>query len=184
MKKFLISFAAMCFTIAQLVAQEPVFVKGSKVINLGLGIGSNLYRETYYHTMVPPVSASFEVGVKDHVLERGVIGVGGYFAATSYKYEFSNKGWKTSNYIIGARGNFHYPLVDKLDTYSGLMLGYGILRIEYFGGYGNDDYTGSSSGLQWAWFIGGRYYFSENLAAMIELGYGVAYLNLGIAIKF
>jgi hypothetical protein len=64
------------------------------------------------------------------------------------------------------------------------MLGYGILNIKYFGGYGIDDYTGSSSGIQWAWFIGGRYYFIENLALMAELGYGVAYLNVGIAFKF
>lgn len=184
MKKLLISFFTVYLASVQLFAQEPAFVKGNKVINLGLGIGSNLYRESNYHTMIPPLSASFEVGVADHILEKGVIGAGGYLGATSYKYELSNKGWKTSNFIIGVKGNFHYPLINKLDTYTGLMLGYGILSIEYFGGYGIDNYTGSSSGIQWAWFIGGRYYFSENLALMAELGYGVAYLNIGIALKF
>jgi hypothetical protein len=183
MKKLLISFAAVYFAITQLVAQEPAFIKGNKVVNLGLGIGSNLYRETY-NTIVPPVSASLEVGVANHILEKGEIGVGGYLAASKYKYEFSNKGWKTSELIIGARGNFHYPLIIKLDTYTGLMLGYRILSTEYFGGFGNENYTGSSNGLIWAWFLGARYYFSERLAAMLELGYGVAYLNLGVALKF
>lgn len=184
MKKLLLSCTAIYLAVLQLVAQEPAFVKGSKVINLGLGIGSNFYTGTYYHTMVPPVSASFEVGVKDQILEKGVIGAGGYLAASMYKYEFSGKGWKTSNFIIGARGNFHYPLVNKLDTYSGFMLGYGILGVTYFGGYSQNDYTGSSSGIQWALFAGARYYFKKNIAAMAELGYGIAYLNIGAALKF
>jgi len=183
MKKLLLSFAVVIFTATQLYAQAPAFAKGYKVINLGLGLGSNLFRETYYNTIVPPISASFEVAAKDHVLEKGVIGVGGYLGASLYKYEFSRNGWKTTDLIIGARGNFHYPLLDNLDTYSGFMLGYGILRVEYFGDYGEDDYTGSSNGIQWAWFVGGRYYFRENMAVMLELGYGVAYLNIGIALK-
>ena len=184
MKKLSLFIAVMFIGFVQLVAQEPVYSKGNKVFNLGLGIGSTLFTDTYYRTMFPPVSASFEVGVADHILEKGVIGAGGYVAGTSYKYQFSKKGWNTSQIIIGARGNFHYPLVERLDTYTGLMLGYGIKTIEYFGGYTVDDYTGSSSGIQWAWFIGGRYYFRENLAAMAELGYGVTYLNIGIALKF
>ena len=32
----------------------------------------------------------------------------------------------TQIFIIGVRGSFHYPLVDKLDTYTGLALGYDI----------------------------------------------------------
>lgn len=178
------SLAAICLVVAQLAAQKPEFVKGNKVINLGLGIGTGLLGETYYHILVPPISASFETGVADHILEKGEIGVGGYLGAASYKYKYSNKGWKNSEVIIGARGNFHYPLIKKLDTYSGLMLGYGIIGIKYFGGYGDADYTGFSSGIRWAWFVGGRYYLSESFAAMLELGYGVAYLNLGVALKF
>jgi hypothetical protein len=58
------------------------------------------------------------------------------------------------------------------------------LSHKYFGVYGDEDYSGSSSGIRWAWFVGGRYYFKENFAAMLELGYGVAYINLGIALKF
>jgi hypothetical protein len=35
-----------------------------------------------------------------------------------------------------------------------------------------------------SFFVGGRYYFSEFFAAMLELGYGVSYLNIGVALKF
>jgi len=47
--------------------------------------------------------------------------------------------------------------------------------------------TGSGSygsGVGLSLYIGGRYFFTDNIAALVELGYGVAYLNIGIAIKF
>jgi len=184
MKKFLLLFIAVFSFLARLAAQEPTFIKGDKVLNLGIGFGSTLYSGTYYYTQIPPISASYEVGVTENIFEKGVLGVGGYAGFSSYKYDYSDSGWKTIDFILGARANLHYPLVDKLDTYAGLMLGYGIIGIKYFGGYGDDDYTGFSNGIRWAWFVGARYYLSENFAAMLELGYGVAYLNLGIALKF
>jgi len=184
MKKLLLLFVAAGIIFVQMTGQESTFEKGDKVANFGIGFGSTLYSGTYYYTQIPPLSASFEVGVADKIGDKGVIGVGGYLGYSSYKYDYADSGWKTSDFIIGARGNFHYPLVEKLDTYAGLMLGYGVISNSYFGTYDEDDYNGSSSGLQWSLFIGGRYYFKENLAAMLELGYGVAVLNLGVAVKF
>jgi len=49
--------------------------------------------------------------------------------------------------------------------------------------YGNL-YSASAGGVAYSWFIGGRYYFSDKFAGMLELGYGITYLNLGIALKF
>jgi len=184
MKKILLSFISVFFLLSYLAAQDPTFTKGDKVLNLGVGFGSTLYSGSYYYTQIPPVSASYEVGVADNIFEKGVLGVGGYAGFSSYKYDYSDSGWKTYDFILGARANLHYPLVDKLDTYAGLMLGYGIISNSYYGTYNEDNYSGSYSGLQWALFIGGRYYFKENLAAMAELGYGVAVLNIGIAMKF
>lgn len=183
MKTQFLSYVLFFLAIVQLNAQIPAFTRDYKVVNLGVGIGSNLFREAYYSTMIPPVAASFELAVRDHVLEKGVVGIGGYLCAEKYKYSFSRKGWETTSFIIGASGSFHYPLIDHFDTYSGFMLGYEILRNEYFGGYDESDYTGSSNGIKWAWFAGGRYYFRENMAALLELGYGVAYLTFGLAIR-
>ena len=184
MRKILLSFMVLFFVLAQVAAQEPTFIKGDKVLNLGVGFGSTLYSGSYYYTQIPPVSASYEVGVADNIFEKGVLGVGGYAGFSSYKYDYADSGWKTYDFILGARGNLHYPFVDKLDTYAGLMLGYGIISNYYYGDYDEYDYSGTSSGLQWALFVGGRYYFRKNLAAMAELGYGVAILNIGIAMKF
>lgn len=185
MKKLLLMFVVACFALTQLIAQEPTFVKGDKALNIGIGLGSTLYSGTYYKSQIPPISASLEFGVVDNIIEKGVIGVGPYIGYSSYKYEYSGWGWKYTNIIIGARGNFHYPLVNKLDTYTGLLLGYNVASSKEFGdAVPGWDYSYSAGGIAWSWFIGGRYYFKETFAVMAELGYGIAYLNLGIALKF
>lgn len=184
MKKLLLSIIVVFFSLTQLVAQDPTFVKGDKVLNLGIGIGSTWYSGTFYQGQVPPVSASLEFGVADNILEEGVIGVGPYVGYSSYKYENSGWGWKYSNIILGVRGVFHYPLVEKLDTYVGLLLGYNIITAEEFGIQTGTDFSASSSGLMTAGYVGARYYFTDSFGVMAELGYGITYLNLGVALKF
>lgn len=183
MKKISLIFVFISFSLTQF-AQDPIFSSGDKVVNFGLGLGTTLYTGSYYKMSVPPLSVSYEVGIKDDVIEKGSVGVGGYLGYSAYKWEYSNWGWKYSNLIIGARGSFHYPLVDKIDTYTGLLLGYNISTSKEFGdaipGY---DYSTSSGGIMVAWYVGGRYYFKDKYAAMAELGYGITYLNLGVAIK-
>lgn len=185
MKKLLLLGVTVCLSLTMLHAQEATFEKGDKVLNLGIGLGNTLYSGTYYKSQVPPVSASLEFGVVDNILEKGVIGVGPYLGYSSYKYEYSGWGWKYSNIIVGVRGSFHYPLVDKLDTYTGLLLGYNIASSKEFGNtVPGWDYSYSAGGVAWSWFVGGRYYFKETFAVMAELGYGIAYLTLGVALKF
>jgi hypothetical protein len=184
MKKIILLSVVILLTLTQLSAQEATFSKGDKALNLGIGFGSTWYSGTYYHSQVPPVSASLEFGVADNVIEKGSIGVGPYLGYSSYKWEYSGWGYKYSNVLIGIRGNFHYPLVDKLDTYAGLFLGYNVVNSKEFGTLVGYDYTASAGGLRSAGFIGARYYFKETFAVMAELGYGVTYLNLGIAFKF
>lgn len=174
---FSISLALILF-IAQLTAQKSTFNKGDKVLNLGLGLGATYYNNSYISSS-PALTASFEVCVVDGLIDdKGSIGVGGYFAYSSAKSE----DYKTSNLIFGARGSFHYPLVDKLDTYSGLMIGYNVFTHKYYNS--NPANQGSSSGLASAWYIGARYYFNEKFSAMAELGYGTSVLTLGLGIKF
>ncbi|MDX9726679.1 MAG: hypothetical protein RBT38_09870 [Bacteroidales bacterium] len=184
MKKTIAAIIIFSLSLLHLAGQKPSFSKGDKAFNLGTGIGSNLFSGTYYIPILPPFSVSIETGIKDHILEKGVLGVGAFGAFSSYKFRYSNNGWKTSEVIIGGRGSFHYPFVDDLDTYTGIMAGYGIMSNEFFGSYTEEDYTGSSNGFRWAWFVGARYYFVESMAAFAEIGYGVSYLNAGIAFRF
>jgi hypothetical protein len=180
MKKFALLLLIVVFFLGQLSGQEPSFSKGDKVINLGIGIGSIYYSAIGYRSQLLPLSVSFEIGIADKIAEKGAIGIGGYLGYLSYKY---SNDYKTSDMVIGARGNFHYPLVENLDTYTGLMLGYDVVSYTNLGGY-SGIYNGSSSRPVAAWFIGARYYFNSNIAVMAEFGYGVTYLNLGVAFKF
>jgi len=185
MKKLTLSLILAILAGFAVNAQENIFTKGQQVVNAGIGFGSVLYSGTYYKNTVPPLSVSYEKGIKDGVIDKGVIGVGGYLAYASYKWEYSSLWYyKYSDFIIGARGTFHYPLVDKLDTYTGLILGYDIASSKETGtavtGY---NYNASSGGVRLAWFAGARYYFNDKFGAMAEIGYGITYFNLGVAIK-
>ncbi len=184
MKRKLSLGLLLTFFSVALMAQSPIFEKGDKVLNLGIGFGTSLYSGGYYKTSIPPISASYEVGILDDVLDVGSIGVGGYLGYVAYKYEYLNWGWKYSNFVLGARGVFHYPFVDKLDTYTGLMLGFDIVSAKEFGDASYlFSYNASSSHAVASWFIGGRYYFTDKIAGLLELGYGIAYVNIGVAIK-
>jgi hypothetical protein len=187
MKKLLLVLLVGVFSLTQLLAQESTFKKGDKVLNLGIGLGSTLYAGTGYKIGIPPISASLEVGIVNLLNDKASIGVGGYVGYSSHKYSASYFGytdsWTNSSFIIGARGAFHYALLDKLDTYAGLILG---ARIESWKwtGTGTETTHSSNGGLASSEFIGARYYFSDKFAVMAELGYGITYLNLGVALKF
>jgi len=159
---------------------------GDQIINLGVGIGSVL-GGTGYGTSIPPISLSYERGVKD-LSEKSAIGVGAYVAYSANKWESSilgdTYGWKYSYTIIGARGAFHYNVIDQLDSYAGLMLGYNIVSAEAFGGGYSYGGAASASAPLFSFFVGSRYYFNENVGAFAEFGYGVAWFNLGLAYKF
>jgi hypothetical protein len=163
--------------------------KGDKILNLGIGLGNALYSGAGNKGTIPPISASLEVVIKDDLFDgKGALGVGGYLGYSSYKWEYSGfgstYGWKYSNIIIGPRGYLHYKLIEKLDTYAGALIGYNIVSAKETGnsipGY---NYSASSGGVIFSGFVGARYYFNDNLAGMVELGSGIAYLNLGVALK-
>lgn len=189
MKKISIFIIVLfAFLFSSINAQENLFSKGDKVLNLGIGLGNTLYSGTYYSTKIPPISASLEFGFKDGIIEKGSIGLGGYvgFASNQWKYGFSGVEWgyNYTNIIVGARGVFHYPLIDKLDTYTGLMVGFNIVSSKKFGNIDSGyNYSAANGGPVWSWFAGGRYYFTDKIAAMAEIGYGIAWLNIGVAMK-
>lgn len=181
MKRNLFTLALVFLFATSVKAQ--MFEEGDKVVNLGIGFGSTYYSGSLNSMVIPPLSASFELGIKDGVLDEGSIGVGGYVGFSRYKWEYFDWGYNYTNFILGARGVFHYPLVDDLDTYAGALLGFRIESASEFGSPVGYDYNPNTGGIVLSFYLGGRYYFSDNLAAMMELGYGISYINLGIAFK-
>jgi hypothetical protein len=197
---FLVAALVLSFFIANAQNTE----QGDKILNLGVGFGNNYTAGgSDFSNSIPPLSASFEYIIKGDLFGdgKGAFGVGAFAQYMNYNYEatsypdigggtievFALKSamisttvddWKYNQFVFGPRGYLHYSFIDKLDTYTGLMLG-----LDYISwGRGSSDYTHTD--FAWGWFIGGRYYFTDNLAAMLELGYSATYVNIGVAYKF
>ena len=66
------------------------------------------------------------------------------------------------------------------------MLGYEIVKAKAITEGYDEKYTGSAdgSGIGFSIHVGGRYYFTDNFGAFAEVGYGIAYANLGVSLKF
>ena len=167
------------------ITNAQTFNKGDKVLSFGFGLGSTYVTwGTYYKTSVPPIFVSGDYCVREK-LGPGNLGVGGILAYSAYKYDVGNWGWKYTTFIIGARGTYHFTdLVPKLDLYGGIVLGAKIVSNKSFGDYPGYGYTANNSGVLYDIFAGARYYFSDNFGVMAELGYGIAWLKLGVSIKF
>ena len=146
---------------------QNTFNKGDKIVNLGIGVGSTY---TYYGSALP-IAGSFEVGIKDNLFdENSSLGVGAYLGlASKDHYTFI---------YPGVRGALHYQFVENLDTYAGLMIGLRYISWSYGGS--NESYNDLIIPI----YIGARYYFNEKIGAFAELGHGIAYLQLGVSIKF
>lgn len=180
MKHFLLLVAVLAIISTAASAQET-FSKGDNLITGQIGIGSGL-----------AVSATYENCVKSGLFatEKGAIGVGGYVGYSHYSDSYSGYGvhsdWNYNNIILGVRGNLHYEFIDRLDSYAGLMLGYEIVNSNHDVDTEYGDFSGDvdASGFAFSIHIGTRYYFTDRFAAGIEVGYGVAYANVGVAYKF
>ena len=177
-KKKLFSMILAVVAVVSLSAQENTFSKGDKVVNVSIGLGSSIYGSGFTGG-IPPIGLSLEYGIKDNLFDdKSSLGIGAYGGFTTADF---GMGTYTS-ILVGARGLLHYQLVEKLDTYAGLMLGYNIASVKYSSAYVGIGGV-STGGLIYAGFIGARYYFTPKFAALAELGYGIAVLNLGVSFK-
>ena len=174
-----------------LVHAQSAFQKGTTLIKAGIGIGSSILNYSG-SSQTPAISAQFEKGIWE-IGGPGVISLGGYVGTKSYKYHYSSSYYDYTakwNYtIIGVRSAYHYTGLKngKADLYGGLMLSYNHLKYKFedknggtSGSYGFGSY-GSGTGI--TAYVGGNYFFANNIGAFAELGYGVSYLTLGLTIK-
>ncbi|NUN11976.1 hypothetical protein HUU53_05030, partial [Candidatus Micrarchaeota archaeon] len=112
--------------------------------------------------------------------------LGGYAGRVSFKDDGPGYEQKWNYTVIGVRGAWHYTELnhEKIDVYAGVMASYNIVDYSYeSSGFSatSDSYSNSLGGSV---FAGGRYYFTNNIAAFVEIGYGATFFNAGIAFKF
>lgn len=163
------------------VSQAQPFQQGTTAINAGVGIGTALGG---LGNARPAISLSLDHGSWS-VGGPGVVSLGGYVGNTGYKYTSAGYTAKWNYFVVGARGAYHYngfESVPNLDVYGGVMLGYNIVK---YSSDGTDQSFANSygSGLGFSGFLGGRWFFSDNIGAFAELGYGVSTLNAGVTFK-
>lgn len=163
----------LCLTfvvVSSLVSFSQTYSIDSKFLNLGLGLGGGY---TSGNVSIPPVSVSFEKGITDKI---SVGGIAGYAASKYESFGFSSEYTYT---LLGVRGSYHLYNTDKIDGYAGALLGYNIVSAKVTG-IGS---AASASGLAYSGFVGGRYLFTEKLAAFAELGFGISLLTAGITLN-
>lgn len=172
-------------------AIKQITVKGDKVLNLGIGLGGKLPYSRLSKLTILPIPISFEYVIKDDLFDGKVaLGCGGligYSASKQTLSYYSSYGKKIeSRLIIGVRGYVHYTFVDKLDTYTGMLLGYKSVKTKLSESSDPDSYpdTKSTEGTPTLnIFAGCRYFFTDKIAGMAELGWGISIITIGVAVK-
>ena len=181
------TFALLFSSIILLPVHGQPFDVGNKNLNMTIGMGTPWVLYNDYKTVLPPVTASFDYGIRDDI-GPGILSIGGVMAATTYKDSKTTPddyGYKSTTLIMALRSTYHYQLVNKLDTYGGIHLG---MRMEMWKEYG--DFPPAYETMDdlrlrpmMSLFGGAKYYFTDNIAAMLELGFSIAFINAGICIK-
>lgn len=175
------SLSAMDFT-----SYPSAFKKGNFAVNAGIGIGS--LGAVYGNTVIPPISATVDYALPIGKLPFSFGALIG-FTSSNYKYvdSLGTYGYGYSIIAIGARAGYHFNFdVKNLDTYAGMMLGYYIVSASSTGtGYYASTTNSSAAGGAFGWgtYIGARYFFTPNIGAFAELGYGFTYLTGGVTFK-
>ena len=195
LKKILKGMGLVAATACIPMVANAQFDQGDNVLGVGVGLlgGYSVGWSGTGATQTPALNVHFDHGMGD--LGPGTWGLGGYVGYKTIGYTsksvFYNIDYKYTYLVVGARGTWHYNEWhgnEKLDTYGGLMLAYRSIKYDDktdYGAYGNlNTYTYSGSGVGFSGFVGARYYFTDMIGAYGELGYGLTWLQLGLAAKF
>ena len=190
MKRVFIITAVRCLIILSALSNQSSaqeFKTGDNVLSLGIGLGSSLGGYSY-SSQTPAISIQFEHGQWE-VGGPGTISLGGYLGFKSFKYEhayYYSQKWSYT--VIGIRSAYHYNglKVDHLDVYGGVMLSYNVLNYTFKSdNLLYDNYHGDyPSAFGFTLYIGGKYYFTNNIAGFLELSNGISIATIGGSYKF
>lgn len=167
-----------------LTSGNQAYNKGDKILQAGIGFGYFNYGFAGSRSVgLPPLTASLELGIHDH------ISVGPYIGYASWKYSQTFYGmsadYNMNFYSLGARGSYHYlPLLnehldldldeEKIDFYASLFLGLEMQRMKSESKSEDETYKQkmNSTGLRLAPVLGFKYKFNPKYGAYLEVGRG------------
>ena len=178
------------FTLCEDNSMAQDFSKGDKEISLSLGYGTPWVFRDGYRTGLLPVGIAFDIAASES-LGPGVLGLGAYMAATTYSEEIENIFWddeygrKASFIGLALRTSYHYKFADELDTYAFLHLGAGYEDWNAYGNVPPISLLDLDPGVRFMFGIGvgAKYYFSDNICALAEVGYATALFKLGVGVR-
>lgn len=160
MKKITLILGISLFLSFIVNAQAPL-QNGEKQLNVGFGLSN-------YGL---PVYGGLEFGVGNN------ISVGGELTFRNHNENYNSTKWKNSYTSIAGIGNYHFnellEMPSNWDLYMGLSLGFIVFSSKWDGSGSSIEYPGNgNSGLYLNAQIGGRYFFSDNIAVNLQLGGG------------
>ncbi|HXC04447.1 MAG TPA: hypothetical protein VNZ86_06820 [Bacteroidia bacterium] len=181
------------------ISNGQSFQKGQTDLNIGIGLGNPILGPDNYNT-ITPLSISLGYGITNDIS----IGIYGGFSGASYNYygwddcgmghgngQYFTDTYKWSYYILGVQGDYHFGRFikrDKWDVYAGLLLGNDFAHYTYYTNSVCPDHIRYDSpmygGIVCAIHAGARYRITNHVGVFAELGYGIAYLNVGVNFKF
>jgi len=164
--------------------------RGENLVSAGIAVGSSLGNFDFSSSS-PGIALQYEMGYMN-LDGPGVLGLGGYVGHKNFTHNGENGSYsysqKWSYTVIGFRAAYHYSgwtKVSQLDPYGGLMLSYNAVNYSYSATDGNADPGDQyDNGLGLSGYVGGRWFFTKNIAAYMELGLGVSNLAVGACYKF
>lgn len=154
----------------------------SNIVSLGLGIGVPGRGDRT--TGLPPILLEYEHVIKGDLFDdKSSLGIGGLFGFYSMKWEYYNYKETYKDVALGVKGYLHYQFIEHLDTYGALLLGIRMEKVKTTDSYYDETYTSNNNQFLFRPTVGARYFFNSKIAAMAEIGYGISFINLGVALK-
>lgn len=175
--------------------------QGKSVITVGYGF-PNLTKTVFkiYQSELDfklsgfgPMHLKYEYGVSDKI----GLGVSIGYVSTKVEWKYDGydslgmpatytEGYKGSSLGILVRMNVHFATGDKIDPYWGVGMGYNNYSFKYYTDEpGAEDLTLKFPipfGFETT--FGCRFYFSDNIGAYAEVGYGKSLAQVGLSAKF
>jgi len=185
MKKAIISALFILSAFFSVSAQDNVVpnvvTTGTNMGSLGVGIP---VIAPGYRMTIPPINAFYEVGILDFG-RPGSVAVGAHVGLWGYKIKtgLDQLNYKYFNTLFGARGAYHFTIIDKWEVYGGAVLG---IKLESERFTAGTESTAAHTHVKFGWqvFAGTRYMFTPSLGAFVELGYGATYGSIGATYRF
>lgn len=108
--------------------------------------------------------------------------IGGIVTYSSSVFNYTGYGKYNFSYlVIGARGNYHFTVNEKVDPYIGAVIAYNIFSYKWSGAYADPGTSYKVNAIIPGFYFGGRYLFQENLGAFLEIGYPM--IRIGVTFK-